>query len=55
VLPFENMSGDQECFANGIVEEITNALAFQVVVRDSSQFELYVQRRPSMSAGMPGT
>jgi adenylate cyclase len=42
VLPFENMSGDpeQEYFADGMVD---CALAFQMVVRDCSQFELYVQ------------
>ena len=48
VLPFENMSGDpeQEYFADGMVEEIITALSrFQMVVRDRSQFELYVQRQ----------
>jgi class 3 adenylate cyclase len=43
VLPFENMSGDpeQEYFADEMVEE---TVAIQMVVRDRSQFELYVQR-----------
>ena len=46
VLPFQNMSGDQEqeYFADGIVEDIITALSrFQFVVRDRPQFQLRLQ------------
>jgi class 3 adenylate cyclase len=44
VLPFQNMSGDpeQEYFADGMVEEITTAIA-RLPWRDSAQFRLYLQ------------
>ena len=46
VLPFQNMCGDpeQEYFADGMVEEITTAIArFPLAVRDRPQFELHLQ------------
>ena len=46
VLPFQNLSGDpeQEYFADGMVEEITTAIArLPWLFRDRPQFEFYVQ------------
>ena len=46
VLPFQNMTGDpeQEYFVDGMVEEITTAIArFPLAVRHRPQFELHVQ------------
>ena len=46
VLPFQNMSGDpeQEYFVDGMVEEITTAIArLPLALRDRAQFELHLQ------------